>query len=117
MAKRPPTLHRPSKPAPRKWAKTSRASRHARGYGREWDRLRAAVLADDPFCYLCAERGVVTIARVVDHKRPKWLGGTDDRDNLGGLCNPCNLAKTASEGQAGRQAKAAPLSLDGEFKR
>lgn len=75
-----------------------RASRQARGYGTAWDKLRKQVLERD--CYLCqpcrrADR--TTLAREVDHIRPKAKGGTDDLENLEAICVPCHRDKSARD--------------------
>ena len=77
------------------WARTSR---HARGYGSGWVKLRASILARD--CYLCTAcqaKGIAIQATEVDHIKPKAKGGTDAADNLASLCHPCHTAKTAQD--------------------
>ena len=69
-----------------------RPSPSRRGYGRAWQRIRAAKLQADPLCEDCRERGLVTPAEHVDHK-------DNDRDNvnednLRSLCVPCHSRKT-----------------------
>ena len=79
-------------------------SRHQRGYGTAWDKLRLRILKRD--CYLCQEckrQGRLTPLKVrprdhaVDHIVPKAHGGTDDEANLESLCASCHSAKTARE--------------------
>jgi len=73
----------------------SRTSRHARGYGHQWDKLRTRILARDKhLCQACKRRGTVTAANHVDHIMPKAKGGTDDEGNLQSLCKPCHDAKS-----------------------
>lgn len=73
-------------------------SRHSRGYGRAWDKLRKAILARDKhLCQPCLRKGKATPATAVDHKTPKAKGGTDDPSNLQAICTPCHDAKTAQE--------------------
>jgi hypothetical protein len=60
-------------------------------------RIRAAVLqAAHGRCRMCGkivdEDG---IKLVVDHKKPRDWGGTNDRDNLQALCEQCNAGKKA----------------------
>ena len=74
-----------------------RKSRHERGYGAAWDRLRARILAREPLCRACRERGRVTVATDLDHSIPKAKGGTDDESNLAPLCRPCHDAKSAAD--------------------
>lgn len=76
----------------------SKASRHARGYGAAWDRVRLQALKRD--CYLCQpclRAGRITEAREVDHIKPKAKGGTDDLANLQSICSPCHIEKTAKD--------------------
>lgn len=69
-----------------------RGSRHERGYGAEWEKLRMSVLRSSPGCAMCGQP-----ATDVDHILPKRRGGTDDRSNLQTLCHACHSRKTASE--------------------
>lgn len=104
MAKRPPNLKRGAHtqaPA-RKWQSTTRLGRKARGYGCEWDKLRARILKGEPLCRSCRATGRAVVAVTVDHIKAKHLGGTDDDSNLQPLCDPCHKAKTAREGRSRR---------------
>lgn len=79
-------------------------SRHARGYGAAWDRLRKVILArDSHLCQMCKAEGRVTPGNHVDHIKPKAQGGTDDPANLRVLCKPCH--SRASNEQRGFRAK------------
>lgn len=76
----------------------SRASRHERGYGTAWDKLRLRILARDLYlCQHCLTNGRPTQATQVDHIIPKAKGGTDDDGNLQALCPECHDQKTASD--------------------
>lgn len=78
-------------------------SRHERGYGRLWDKLRLVILRRDKYlCQPCLQAGLVTAATQVDHIKPKADGGEDDPDNLQSICDPCHRAKSAAEGHAAR---------------
>lgn len=69
-----------------------------RDRGRAWMRLRQVVLDRDGYlCQHCAARGVVELAREVDHVVPLHLGGADHEDNLQSLCVACHQAKSADE--------------------
>ena len=70
-----------------------RPSACKRGYGRRWRRLRLVVLARDPVCMICHRDA----AWHADHIVPKSRGGTDDLENLQGLCESCHNRKTPTE--------------------
>lgn len=76
----------------------SRESRHARGYGAAWDKLRLRILARDKhLCQPCKREGRTRAGRIVDHIKAKAHGGTDDPTNLQVICDECNKAKVAIE--------------------
>jgi len=83
------------------WAPDSeRGTRQQRGYGRAWERTRAAVLRRDRYlcqCEACKEAKRLTVAHEVDHRIPKARGGTDDPDNLCAINRDCHRRKTARE--------------------
>ncbi|MDF3606318.1 HNH endonuclease signature motif containing protein [Paracoccus sp. DMF-8] len=80
----------------KRWA--DKPSRHARGYGASWDRIRLHALKRDSYlCQPCLKRGHVTEANEVDHITPKAQGGTDDLGNLQAICRDCHRDKTASD--------------------
>jgi 5-methylcytosine-specific restriction protein A len=86
------------------WRHTT--SRHARGYGSDWTRLRLQVLTDEPLCRMCSAEGRVTAAREVDHIKP-FNGLADplrlDPDNCRPLCTPCHRHRTGRQ-STGRDA-------------
>ena len=90
---------KPSEAKPSGWqVKRQSGSTTARGYGADWQRTRAEVMARDKgLCQPCLARGRVTAAREVDHIVGKALGGTDDAANLQAICIPCHRTKTARE--------------------
>lgn len=91
------------------WTTEGRASRHERGYGKEWDRLRKQILLrDGGLCLTCLREGVTTAAYAVDHVIPKTKGGTDDETNLASICRPCHSTKSAAEAKRGRKRVAGP---------
>lgn len=102
MPSRPPALKQ--KPRAKAWA-TSRKSRQARGYGREHERMRAAVLREEPLCSPCRKAGRVVAATIADHIKPLAEGGTGDRENYQGICKPCHDQKTASEAKRARDRR------------
>jgi 5-methylcytosine-specific restriction enzyme A len=80
--------------------------RHARGYGSAWEATRARVLREESSCIECG--GPARADDQVDHRKPKHLGGTDDRANLGRIhVDPCHRAKTRREAGAARSRRAA----------
>ncbi len=93
------------------FADSRRGSRHERGYGNAWTKLRNAVMArDGGLCQACKRTGFTTPATQVDHIVNKARGGTDDSTNLQALCNDCHVEKTAAEARTGRHhAPRAPL--------
>lgn len=91
------------KPRAGSFADLRRGSRHARGYGKEWVRLRARILKRDKEicrCAECVQSGIVKPATEVDHVVPKYLGGTDDPKNLQAINKYCHRRKTISEALA-----------------
>ena len=76
----------------------SKQSRHERGYGAQWDKIRPIIIARDfGLCQPCKRKGRVTPFSAVDHIKPKASGGTDDHDNLECVCTPCHEAKSLAE--------------------
>lgn len=73
----------------------SRTSRHERGYGTAWDKLRLSVLKRDAYLCQCPDclggTKRVTPASEVDHIKPKAHGGTDDPDNLRAVNRMCHV--------------------------
>ena len=74
-----------------------------RGYGRDWRKVRALVLADEPLCRLCTQQGRVTAATVVDHiirikVRPDLRLA---RENLQPLCKACHDSAAQSRDRRG----------------
>jgi 5-methylcytosine-specific restriction protein A len=61
------------------------------------------VLAEEPFCRECLKHGLYVASDVVDHIVNLAAGGSDERENKQGLCNPCHDAKTKAEAQRGRE--------------
>ena len=65
--------------------------------GRAGQRERQQVLDEEPFCRECLKQGKQVASDVVDHIIPLAWGGSDDRGNKQGLCDPCHDAKSAAE--------------------
>ena len=79
-----------------------RPSRSRRGYGRDWLRLRARKLKQQPLCEDCWAQGVVTAATTVDHVQPFQGPGDPLRlawGNLRSLCEACHARKSQRDGQ------------------
>ena len=93
MPQRPPRTKR------RKGWDHGGKSRHERGYGSAWVRLRNAFMAEHPVCADPFGRHPdrVVPAEECDHIVPKAFGGTDDWENLQALCCECHRHKTARE--------------------
>jgi 5-methylcytosine-specific restriction protein A len=73
----------------RPWA--DRGSRHERGYGAAWTKLRPRILERDRhLCQPCRAKGHVTPATEVHHIKAKAQGGTDDPGNLVSTCHACH---------------------------
>lgn len=73
----------------------------ALGYGRLWQRIRAAVLALHPMCVMCAKVGKRTVANEVDHIDGD--SSNNANDNLRALCKPCHSRRTAKDQSFGRK--------------
>lgn len=107
MPTRPPA-HRPpwaKPPAPRVPFERGRGSSTARGYGQDWRRVRAQVLAREPLCRTCMAQGRVTEATEVHHEVSIRADSSRRLDpaNLIPTCKPCHLSAT---GRDGARAKA-----------
>ena len=64
-----------------------------------WDHLRGNQLLLEPFCRICAGRGLRTMATDVDHivdHKGSWALFSDP-GNLESLCHSCHSRKTARE--------------------
>lgn len=55
--------------------------------------MRHVVLVEEPICMVCMRRP----SSQVDHKIPLCKGGTDDRENLQGICEKCHDEKTCKD--------------------
>ena len=65
--------------------------------GRTLQTLRARLLYDEPLCVHCTDQGRLSLAVEVDHIIPLYKGGSNDQDNLQGLCVECHKAKTVTD--------------------
>lgn len=99
------------RPALGSFADAERGTRHERGYGSKWDKIRERIIRrDNGLCQECLRSGRVTqvghvkFSYYCDHIVPKEEGGTDDDSNLQSLCRSCHTAKTDREKNRGRGA-------------
>ena len=104
MPTQPPRLGRA--PTPRKAWAIPDGQRDVRKRGRAGQRDRRAVLEEEPLCRACLAKGDTAASVVVDHIKRLADGGSDDRSNKQGLCDPCHAAKSAAEWAADRRRRA-----------
>lgn len=88
---------------PHRWGRP--APRYERGYGLAHDRIRRALLREEPNCRECAKQGRTTKATHADHVTPRCMGGVTERANYQPLCTACSRSKTGREGAMMRQAR------------
>ena len=98
MAERPPVFRRPGWKPREAWARPP-GYKDKRVRGRAGQKLRAAVLAEEPFCRHCLESGERVKAVEVDHIVPLSRGGGEERSNKQALCKLCHDAKSKLERQ------------------
>jgi len=93
------------------FADSRRGSRHERGYGAAWDKLRRQILERDNYlCQPSLRAGRVVQATQVDHivNKAEWLrvhgtlAGVDDPANLQAICEAEHRKKTQLESNRGR---------------
>lgn len=72
-----------------------RGTSTARGYDKEWRKIRAAYLVAHPICEVCGK----ALATEVHHKNPLPPRGTGTHDwlNLQARCKPCHSRRTLEE--------------------
>jgi len=59
--------------------------------------MRAAHLAKHPLCVMCEAEGRTEVATELDHIIPVSEGGSDNPDNVQGLCTKHHRSKTAKQ--------------------
>jgi 5-methylcytosine-specific restriction protein A len=94
------------------WPKTSR---HARGYGSAWTKLRTQIWSrDSGICQPCLRMAPprTTIGTDVHHIRAKADHGSDDPSNLEVVCRTCHERLTA-EAQGHTVKRRYRVALDG----
>jgi 5-methylcytosine-specific restriction endonuclease McrA len=70
---------------------------------RNWNTIRSRVLRNSDVCCVCHQPG----ADEVDHVVPRYLGGSDEAENLRPIHKACHARKSSSEGHARRRELAA----------
>lgn len=88
------------------WNRVDRGSAERRGYDSEWRRVRREVLKRDRYlcrCDECQAAKRVLPATEVDHRIPKFEGGTDAPGNLYAINSDCHKRKTQAEAQRARR--------------
>lgn len=86
-------------------------------YDAEWRRVRKRFLAAHPYCCdlfgIHAYRGEVALAVDVDHIVPLREGGTNDEENLRGLCRSCHSRRTGRDQSGAHKRKKGPVGGGG----
>ena len=84
-----------------------RGTAASRGYNSRWQAARERYLKLHPVCGLCALRGVIVAATVVDHIDPHKGNQAKfwDESNWQALCKSCHDRKTTKEGRWGGLSK------------
>ena len=103
----PPT-HRPSWLPPKQTAKDydrARGSARQRGYDRDWERLRADVLATRRVCEVpgCGSTDRLNVDHIQSIRFAPQL--RLERSNLRVICHPCHSARTARDQGFGRKPR------------
>lgn len=96
MAERPPVFRPPGWRPREPWERRV-TYRDRRVRGRAGQRMRAEVLAEEPFCRMCLAEGRRVQATEVDHIVPLAAGGGEERSNRQALCRPHHEAKSKRE--------------------
>ena len=79
--------------------------RYKRGYDANHDRIRRALLREEPNCRTCSDEGRVTKATHADHIIPRCQGGPTERRNYQPLCTAHSRSKSGLEGAMMRAAR------------
>ncbi len=93
------TKRRPWEPKPKPHQKQGGRTQDTNFYNsRQWRKLRASFLADNPLCKECENENKVTTATIADHIIPIRQGGEPlDTANLQPLCEHHHAVKSAKE--------------------
>ena len=79
-----------------------RPSAAQRGYGTEWRRISAKVIANAVACHWCGKPFSKDDPATADHVIPKARGGTNDEQNLVAAHRSCNSRRAALARRASR---------------
>ncbi|MCW2395876.1 HNH endonuclease [Sphingobium sp. B8D3B] len=60
-------------------------------------KIIARIRDRDPLCVICKAKGLIARTEIIDHIVSLADGGTDDDDNLQGVCKDCSDQKTEEE--------------------
>ena len=88
-----------------------RPSASQRGYGAEWRKISAEVIAEATVCHWCSGPFTADDPATADHLVPKARGGTNDKSNLVGAHRSCNSSRGGrmqKRTQQGRNLRATP---------
>jgi 5-methylcytosine-specific restriction protein A len=89
------------------WSNSSHTS-DKRLRGRKLQQAREELFRRNPYCVHCKARGMLRLATERDHIINLAAGGTDDIDNIQGLCADCHKAKTQRESNRARGITSKP---------
>lgn len=102
MPARPPVFRPAGWKAREAWSRP-KFHKDLRKRGRAGQRDRAEMMALEPFCRECLKKAKRVRTDVIDHIVPLAWGGSDDRGNKQGLCDPCHDEKSKREREISRQ--------------
>lgn len=75
--------------------------------GRRLQKAREDLFRAQPLCVMCQAEGRVALATERDHRVPLSEGGTDDPENIQGLCKDHHRQKTQREAARATQRRRA----------
>jgi hypothetical protein len=80
------------------------SERDPRLKSQRWQRVRRAILSDEPLCNVCETAGRIEPAVTVDHIEPRVddFNNFYDRFNLWSLCDKCHRVKSRLESKGVR---------------
>lgn len=98
-----PPVHRPVgwRPPEQRRRESDRSREGDRLRGRRRIERNRFVLTTNPLCVMCEAKGLTVLATEVDHRVPLFKGGSEDAENLQGLCHACHVEKTTADKREG----------------